>query len=184
MAKDKVLILPGLQGSRHSQWQSIWADKHAYQVLEQHDWTRPLRGDWLVRLEDVISHLTEPTYLVAQGLACIQVAAWAVFSAHAAKVKGAFLVAPVDVEAPHWAHALSSWRPVEMKVLPFRSVLIGAPNDPDCSPERAKAFADAWGSASKEAAMIDQVSAESNVGEWSWGHALFKEMMKENQNGH
>ena len=125
MATPKVLILPGWRGSGHSHWQMCWVRRYAYQLVEQHDWMRPLRGDWLARLEDVMSDLNEPVYLVAHGLGCIQIAAWAQISAQSHKVHGALLVAPSDVEASHFQDVLSSWRPIELKALPFKSILIG-----------------------------------------------------------
>ncbi|MGB4361802.1 MAG: alpha/beta hydrolase, partial [Rhodoferax sp.] len=48
-----ILILPGWQGSGPQHWQSLWQARHGYPRVEQHDWLRPLRGDWIARLEDV-----------------------------------------------------------------------------------------------------------------------------------
>ena len=55
MENPKVLILPGWQGSGPLHWQSLWTRQYADQLVEQHDWMRPLRGDWLARLDDVMS---------------------------------------------------------------------------------------------------------------------------------
>lgn len=101
MKKLNVFILPGWQGSGPLHWQMRWVYLHGYQVVEQHDWHRPLRGDWLARLDDVVSDVSEPIYLVAHSLGCILVAAWAQVSAQCHKVQGALLVAPGDVEVPH-----------------------------------------------------------------------------------
>ena len=50
----KVLILPGWQGSGPEHWQMRWVARHGYTVVEQADWLRPRRGDWLARLDEVI----------------------------------------------------------------------------------------------------------------------------------
>ena len=50
-----VLILPGWQNSGPGHWQSRWELAHGYQRVEQHDWLRPLRGDWIARLEEVLA---------------------------------------------------------------------------------------------------------------------------------
>ncbi len=174
-----VLILPGWHGSGHLHWQRLWAMQFAYTVVEQHDWIRPLRGDWLVRLDDVMADLQGPIYLVAHHLACIQVVAWAHISAQRDKVKGALLVAPGDVEAPPLTSALTSWRPIEMQALPFESILVSSQNDSHCSVERAKAFAKAWGSTWKEVGCEGHLNADSNLGDWPEGQALLNDLMKE-----
>jgi predicted alpha/beta hydrolase family esterase len=184
MGNPKVLILPGWQGSGPSHWQMRWVSQWAYQVLEQHDWMRPLRGDWLARLEDVVSELEEPVYLVAHSLGCIQIAAWAQISQQCHKVKGAFLVAPGDVEASHLQDVFSTWRPIALTALPFKSSLIGSQNDPFCSPARAEFFAKAWGSQFVNLGEMGHVNAESNLGDWPEGHALLNELMKDTEHGH
>jgi len=184
MKNHNALILPGWQGSGHKHWQMRWAQLYGYQVVEQHDWHRPLRGDWLARLDDVVSDLSEPIYLVAHSLGCIQVAAWAQVSAQCHKVHGALLVAPGDVEAPQMQAVFSSWQPIELKRLPFNSLLIGSQNDPYCTIERAQVFASAWGSEWLNLGACGHVNAESNLGDWLEGHALLSELMKEKKHGH
>ena len=179
MKSSKVLILPGWQGSGPSHWQSLWIGQYAYQLVEQHDWMRPLRGDWLSRLDDVLSDLSGPVFLVAHSLGCIQVAAWAQVSAQCHKVKGAMLVAPGDVEASHLQEVFSSWRPITLTALPFQSILIGSENDPYCTAARAEHFAKAWGSEYLNVGERGHVNAESNLGDWPEGHALLNELMKE-----
>ena len=184
MKNQKTLILPGWQGSGPSHWQLRWANQYAYQVVEQHDWMRPLRGDWLAQLEDVMSDVNEPVYLLAHSLGCIQIAAWAQISAQSHKVDGALLVAPSDVAASHLEDVLSSWRPIELKALPFKSILIGSQNDPDCSAKRAAHFAKCWGSRYHNVGECGQLNAESNLGDWPEGHAFLNELMKEKEHGH
>jgi predicted alpha/beta hydrolase family esterase len=184
MQEPKVLILPGWQGSGPLHWQMRWVALHGDVVVAQHDWMRPLRGDWLSRLDDVLSDLDGPVYLAAHSLGCIQVAAWAVVSAQTHKVKGALLVAPGDVAATHLQDLFSSWRPVEMKKLPFKSILVGSQNDPYCTADRAQAFAKAWGSDYLDLGFKGHVNAESNLGDWPDGRALLNSLMKEKEHGH
>ena len=77
MNPSAVLILPGWQNSGPLHWQSRWEAAHGFQRVEQHDWLRPLRGDWTARLEEVLLGLNEPAVLVAHSLGCLLVAAWA-----------------------------------------------------------------------------------------------------------
>src|SRR5665647_3719102 len=93
-----VLLLPGWQNSGPDHWQSLWETAHGYQRVEQHDWLRPLRGDWIARLEDVLLQQKAPAVLVAHSLGCLLVAAWAAHTRNPQLVKAALLVAPGDAE--------------------------------------------------------------------------------------
>ena len=184
MQQASVLILPGWQGSGPLHWQMRWVALHGDVVVEQNDWLRPLRGDWLARLDDVVSDLNGPVYLAAHSLGCIQVAAWAGVSTQFHKVKGALLVAPGDVEAPHLLDLFSSWRPIDMVTLPFPSILVGSQNDPYCTAQRAQTFAKAWGSDYVDLGFKGHVNAESELGDWPEGRALLNSLMKEKEDGH
>ena len=184
MQNKNVLILPGWSGSGPLHWQSLWAQQFGYKVVEQHDWIRPLRGDWLARLEEVLADLSAPVYLVAHSLGCIQVAAWAGLSTNTHKVQGALLVAPADIEAPHSADVLSSWRPIEMQPLPFRACVVASQNDPFCATERAQDFAKAWRANLIHAGSIGHVNADSQLDDWPEGRAVLNDFMKEKEDGH
>jgi uncharacterized protein len=49
-----VFLLPGWLDSGPTHWQSRWEAAHGYTRVQQHDWQRPLRGDWTARLQEVI----------------------------------------------------------------------------------------------------------------------------------
>jgi uncharacterized protein len=51
-----VFLLPGWLDSGPSHWQSRWELLHGYHRVQQHDWQRPLRGDWLARLDEVMAN--------------------------------------------------------------------------------------------------------------------------------
>lgn len=183
MKPHHVLVLPGWQGSGPLHWQMQWVQKYGYRVVEQHDWMRPLRGDWLARLDDVVSDLSAPIILVAHSLACLQVASWAAISQQTHKVKAALLVAPSDVDAEPLNEAFSSWRPMVLKPLPFKSSLLFSDNDPYCTLERAQLFANAWGSEWTNLGPKGHINADSQLGAWSEGHAFLNDLMKEKEHG-
>jgi uncharacterized protein len=55
-----IFLLPGWQNSGPAHWQSLWEQAHGYTRVQQHDWQRPLRGDWCARLEEVVvNHLAQ-----------------------------------------------------------------------------------------------------------------------------
>jgi uncharacterized protein len=173
----RFLLLPGWQNSGPDHWQSHWEAQHGAVRVQQHDWMRPLRGDWLIQLEEAVLASPAPVVLVAHSLGCIQTAAWASVSQHTARVRAALLVAPGDVESPELRAALPTWQPIVMQRLPFRSTLVSSRNDPYCRFERAHTLAQAWGSAFVEAGHVGHINAESGLGSWPEGWAWLQTLV-------
>ena len=178
MKSQNVLILPGWQGSGPQHWQSLWQASQGFQRVDQHDWQRPLRGDWIARLEDVVLSADEPVVLVAHSLGCMLVAAWASHTRNAHRVKAALLVAPGDVELEALRPVLASWSPIALQAFAFKSTLVASQNDPYCSFARAQDFAAAWGSALVDAGTVGHINADSGLGEWPQGQALLNELIQ------
>ena len=174
-----VLLLPGLHGSGPDHWQTRWARLHGYSVVEQNDWLRPRRGDWLARLDEVVIDATGPVVLVAHSLGCILVSAWAVFSRHTEKVRAALLVAPGDVALPGLQEALPGWLPIERRPLPFRSIVVGSDNDPYCSAERAQQLARDWSARWVDLGAAGHINTDSSLGDWHQGHTLLQTLLKD-----
>jgi uncharacterized protein len=174
MRSDNVLILPGWLNSGPGHWQTNWQAAHGYTRVDQHDWARPLRGDWVARLEDIVlaQEADVPITLVAHSLGCLLVAAWAALSTHTHRVKCAFLVAPCDVALEALRPVLTSWKPRTPQTLPFKSLLLASRTDPYCSFERARSLATGWGSALIDCGERGHINAESGLGDWPEGHAL------------
>jgi len=105
------------------------------------------------------------------------VAAWAAVSRHTARIRGALLVAPGDVERADLREHMPGWAPVVRQRLPFPSVLVASGNDPYCSPERAHELADAWGARRVDLGAAGHINADSGLGDWPQGHALLQELM-------
>jgi uncharacterized protein len=175
---SQVLVLPGWHNSGPDHWQSRWEAQHAYVRVQQHDWTRPLRGDWIARLEDVLLAQSGPSVLVAHSLGCMLVAAWAAHSRNTHLVSAALLVAPGDPEREELRPVLTSWAPVPVQQLPFACVLVGSQNDPYCSPQRARTFASAWGSEFVDYGPAGHLNAESGLGDWPQGHVLLQTLVQ------
>ncbi|KQP11984.1 alpha/beta hydrolase [Pseudorhodoferax sp. Leaf267] len=181
MATPIVLTLPGWQGSGPGHWQTLWEQRYGDRRVEQHDWMRPLRGDWIARLDEVL--LAQPAgtrvLLAAHSLGCIQVAAWAAHSRLTARVQGALLVAPGDAERPDLAAQLPSWSPIVRQRLPFASTLLGSRNDPYCGADKARALAADWGADYRDMGERGHLNAESGLGDWPEGRALLLDLNQE-----
>jgi uncharacterized protein len=174
MTSSNVLILPGWQNSGPDHWQSRWERAHAYVRVEQSDWMRPLRGDWISRVEDELlaRDLTPDrrAVLVAHSLGCMTAVAWAAHSQNTQRVGGALLVAPPDCEREDVREALPGWSPIPLQKLPFPSVLFASSDDPFCALERARFFAAAWGSELIEVGPRGHLNADSGLGDWPEAH--------------
>lgn len=180
MKAANILLLPGWQNSGPEHWQSRWQTSHGYQRVEQHDWLRPLRGDWIARLEEVLLQRDEPAVLVAHSLGCLLVAAWATHSHHTHRVKAALLVAPGDAEREALRPLLASWSPIVLRRLPFNSLLVASRDDPYCSYARAQQFASAWGSDWVDLGAAGHINTESGLGDWPAGHQILTRLLGDN----
>ncbi len=180
----QVLLLPGWQNSGPDHWQSRWEARYGYTRVQQHDWMRPLRGDWMAQLEEAVLGHSQPCVLVAHSLGCLLVASWAAHSRNTAKVRAALLVAPGDAERENLRPLLTSWAPVTMQTLPFPSVLFASHNDPYCSFERASAMAQAWGARCIDYGMAGHIHADSGLGDWPEGHASLTQLLQTKDDSH
>lgn len=167
-----VWLLPGWLDSGPAHWQSRWEALHGHRRVQQDDWLWPRRGDWMVRLEETLLASEAPAVLAAHSLGCLLVAAWAAHTQHAARVKGALLVAPPDIEREDMPPQISTWRPIVQRALPFPSVVVCSQDDPFCAPERAAQFAASWGSELVSVGARGHVNGESGLGDWPEGHAM------------
>jgi predicted alpha/beta hydrolase family esterase len=179
-ANPPVLLLPGWQDSGAAHWQSLWEKAHGYRRVEQHDWMRPLRGDWIARLEDMLlscATASRSAVLVAHSLGCIMVAAWAAHTHNPQLVRAALLVAPGDVERPDVHELLPTWSPIVLRPLPFPSLLLASRDDPYCEFERTRSFGRAWGSTLVDCGACGHINADSGLGDWPQGHAMLLQLI-------
>ncbi|MBP6893359.1 putative alpha/beta hydrolase family esterase [Pseudacidovorax sp. 1753] len=173
-----VFLLPGWQNSGPGHWQTRWEALHGDHRVEQHDWMRPLRGDWCARLEEEILAAPGPVVLAAHSLGCILTAAWAAHSRHTARVRGALLVAPGDVERESLRHQIPGWAPIVRQALPFPAVLVGATDDPYCDADKARELARHWGARFVDAGARGHLNADSGLGDWPEGRALLDALIQ------
>ena len=176
-----VLVLPGWQNSGPDHWQSRWEVSYGDQRVQQHDWMQPLRGDWMMQLEEaVLVAPHSPIVLVAHSLGCLLTAAWAQHSRNAHRVIGALLVAPGDAEREELRAPLKSWSPIVLQRLPFASTLLGSHDDPYCTFTRAQQLASAWGSTFVDYGNKGHINSDSGLGDWPEGRALLNQLLAAN----
>ena len=165
------IIVPGWKNSGPQHWQSRWMAllPHARR-LEQRDWDHPTPGEWIAALATEVNEARSPVLLIAHSLGCVISAALPV--PLRAKVTGALLVAPADVERPGAPACLKAFAPLARQSLPFQSVVVASDNDPYCQLERARAFARDWGSRLVVLTGAGHINAESGLEDWPQGLKL------------
>ena len=178
-----VLVLPGWQNSGPAHWQSRWEALYGDRRVEQSDWMHPLRGDWMMRLEETIADLEqrEPApqvALVAHSLGCQLVAAWAAHSRRTNRVRAALLVAPPDVERDEFRAPLHSFSPIVRHRMPFPALAVISPDDPFCDPARAHAMAADWGARTLDTAPLGHLNSDSGLGDWAEGRQLLADLLR------
>ena len=174
----RVLILPGWQGGSPDHWTGRWPLRHGHQLVQQHDWQRPLRGDWLMRLEETVLDLSGPVVLAAHGLGCHLAAAWATYSPRANRVRGALLVAPPYILSEPWLSRLPSWHQVPRQRLPFPSTVVAQDQGGQSVIEHSGQWARDWGSRWLEQPPASDFSHGPDA-DWPQGHALLQELIKD-----
>ncbi len=165
------IIVPGWKNSGPDHWQSRWAALLPLAVrLEQRDWQNPVAAQWIASLAAEVDRARSPVLLVAHSLGCLVSAALPV--PLRAKVAGALLVAPADVERADTPDCLRSFAPVPRQPLPYQSVVVASDDDPYCSLDRARAFAGDWGSRIVILSGAGHINADSGLGDWPQGLKL------------
>lgn len=180
----RVILLPGWRNSGPEHWQSRWERRHGDVRIEQDDWEWPRRGDWMIRLEELLLGLPQPpggpgtTLLVAHSLGCHLVAAWAAHSVHTDRVTAALLVAPPDLARDDLPPQLASWRAAPSGRLPFASRVVCSSDDPYSTTARSLAMAASWGSEVTALGACGHLNEGSKLGDWSEGRLLLQSFGK------
>jgi predicted alpha/beta hydrolase family esterase len=170
MSNDfQVLTVPGLWNSGPLHWQTHWEGQFPdWTRVQQRDFDHPVREEWVRTLQAAVGAQTKPVILVAHSLGCCLVAQW-VADGYGEGVAGAFLVAPSDVEAPNYPEVGRSFDRMPLARMPFPSMVIASTNDEYVSVDRARFFADAWGSELILIGDAGHINGASGHGPWPEG---------------
>ena len=176
MQNTRFFIVPGLGNSGPGHWQTYFERVHpAFTRIEQREWDAPDRTEWVSTIEQALAgEDLAQVVLIAHSLGCITVAHWAATYGH--RIKGALLVAPSDVETPHYAaFPTTGFGPMPLQRLPFPSKVVTSTTDQWVSEARARQFAEAWGSELIVVGDAGHINADSGHGDWPAGLDLLRE---------
>ncbi|MDL2401539.1 RBBP9/YdeN family alpha/beta hydrolase [Rhizobium mayense] len=167
-----IITLPGLGGSGEGHWQTLWERRDSQmRRFQPASWNKPELADWIAALDREISRAKTPPILVAHSLACQLVAHWA--ASTAARILGAFLVAAPDPTGEVYLAEAPSFANPPRRRLSFPSLLVASTDDPFGSFDYAKESAAVWGSKLIDVGALGHINANSGIGEWPEGYALF-----------
>jgi len=168
------LIVPGFGNSDENHWQTHFQKKLTNSSrIEQKSWDKPLCADWVVAINNSVNRFNaEPVVLVSHSLGGIAIAHWA--SRFRKKIKGAFIVAPPDIENPYLDLSLETFAPIPLLKFPFPSIVVGSTNDNWASEQRTQTFANNWGSKLVFIGAAGHINTNSGYGEWAEGLDLLK----------
>lgn len=173
----EILIVPGYTNSGPDHWQSRWENRlSTARRVEQAEWAKPVREDWVQRLVEEVEASTRPVVIVAHSLGVATMI-------HAVpkigdRIAGAFLVAPPDVANPTIRPKhLMTFGPYPRDPLPFPSLVVASRNDPFGSYDHADDIANAWGSLIVDAGDSGHINAESGHGPWPEGGMVFAQFL-------
>lgn len=64
-----ILIIPGYTNSGPDHWQTRWENKlSTARRVEQAEWSKPVKDDWVAQLVKAANEATKPIVLVAHSL--------------------------------------------------------------------------------------------------------------------
>ncbi len=180
LAETSVLVVPGWNGSGAGHWQTLWEQKYPrFHRVEQHNWTRPSRSDWIARIDADVDRLNRdrvesPTFLVAHSLGCLAIAHWAETAGKKTDlVEGVFFVAPPWLtESDQCPAPLADFLPMPTRRLPFPSLLVASEDDPYLPIEIGARLASAWGSDFVDVGRQGHINIASGHGPWPTGESL------------
>jgi uncharacterized protein len=178
ISETEILILPGLGNSGPGHWQHRWAEKFSTgRIVEQAEWDRPARADWVAAIHAAVSSAKRPVVLVAHSLAVLAVV-FAAPSLPKDKVRGALLVSPPDFETVAIPEGVTGFADVPRDPLPFPSLLVASTDDSYVSAERAADLAASWGSELHLAQNAGHINIASGHGPWPEGLLMFTRLMQ------
>jgi predicted alpha/beta hydrolase family esterase len=145
-------------------------------------WSEPDRRIWTERLDAALAMTEGPLVVVAHSLGCLTIAWWALGASHErlARIRGALLVAPPDVDATDAHPFVRRFAPAPGTALPFPSILVASRDDRYAAFDRLETLARAWGSRFVDVGQAGHINAKSGLGDWPDGEVLLEELIERN----
>jgi predicted alpha/beta hydrolase family esterase len=176
-----IFTVPGLWNSGPKHWQTLWEQSLPNcRRIEQKEWAAPRCDDWIANIDAAVANVGDvPIFFAAHSAGCIAVAHWA--QKNRKPIGGALLVAPSDSEREGYPKAAQGFRPIRLGKLPFPSVVAASNDDPWLTVNRAKYFAEGWGSRLVNIGPGGHINADAGFGPWPQGQQLLQDLIEQGQ---
>ena len=169
-------IIPGLGNSGPEHWQTFFEQSgDNFKRINQLEWDAPDCKDWVENIEKALDgYDPSEVVLIGHSLGCVTIAHWA--ARYGRCIKGALLVAPSDIETPAYTFPATGFDPIPLKKLPFETIVVASADDPWVSIDRARYFADCWGSAFINIGNAGHINVASGHTRWAEGLEILKKL--------
>lgn len=169
------LIVPGLNDSGPTHWQSRWLEllRNASKA-DLGNWDNPDRTGWTQRLDHAVRAIDAPVILVAHSLGCHAVAHWVERQPDIARtrISGALLVAPPDCDRDEAHPLVRQFGPSADSPLPFPTAIAASRNDTYATLGYARGLARNWQADFIDVGDLGHINAVSDLGIWPAGLAM------------
>lgn len=172
----QYFIIPGLGNSGPEHWQTFFEQSgDNFKRIHQSEWDAPDCKDWVETIEKNLGgHEPSEVVLIGHSLGCVTIAHWA--ARYGRHIKGALLVAPSDIETPAYTFPATGFAPIPLEKLPFATIIVASADDPWVSIERARYFADCWGSTFIDIGNAGHINTASGHTRWTEGLKILKKL--------
>ena len=170
------LVVPGLGNSGPEHWQTYFESTgENFHRINQHEWDKPICDQWIETIDKKVLEFDLSTVvLVAHSLACTAVAHWA--KKYKRQIKGALLVAPSDFEAPQYTFLATGFAPIPLDKIKFKTIVVASADDVWVSLERARLFAENWGSEFVNIGNAGHINVASGHKKWKEGLEILERL--------
>jgi predicted alpha/beta hydrolase family esterase len=166
--------IPGDGNSGPEHWQTYFEkSRENFQRVNQQEWDSPICADWIQAIDNALSNYDlSQVVLIGHSLGCSTIAHWAL--RYNKIIKGALLVAPGDVDALPSDYPAKGFSPMPKAKINFKTIVVASDDDMWVSVERAKYFADCWGSEFINIGKAGHINVAAGYGQWSKGLEILK----------
>ncbi|TKI06553.1 RBBP9/YdeN family alpha/beta hydrolase [Martelella alba] len=166
-----VLLVPGIQDSGPEHWQSYWQrQRPSWQRIAQRNWLEPDLDGWLAAIRRALSGQERRALLIGHSFGALSACYFA--RQNPGITAGVVLVAPA--EPARFA--------IEERIvaapLPVPSLLVASHNDPLLTFDRARYWAQAWGSELMDIGEAGHINAQAGFGPWAHGLSTIENFIR------
>lgn len=174
--RTNYLIVPGLGNSGPDHWQSYFEKSgSSFYRVNQQEWDAPACEQWIETIDKKVSEFDLSTVvLIGHSLGCSTIVHWA--AKYKRTIKGAFFVAPSDLEAPQYTFPATGFAPIPLGKIPFKTIVVASADDIWVSLDRAQFFADSWGSEFINIGNAGHINIASGHTNWEEGLEILKKL--------